>query len=422
MGKRVWMQWAAAAAGLALMVSASPALAQGKQAVAGGDWPKYLGPDNTGISAEPIADKWPADGPAKVWSAKVGKSYASPVAQDGKIYFFSEDNGQEVLTAFDADTGKVLWREAYKGGYPRDDYPGVRATPTIDGGTIYTFGGGGMLAARDVKTGKGLWNFDVLKATGGGLLTWGQASSPLVHDNLVIVQGGAGGSIAVAVDKKTGKGVWKSEAQGTSGYAQVIAINVDGKPQLVVFGGTAVVGMDPATGKTLWKQDWKTSYDVNAATPVYDGQGNLFVASGYQTGGGMLKVTPTGVSKAWGPDKKFLCKFQPPIKDGNTVYLVGEDKRGTIKAMSWPDGAVKWDLKDAKVGFGGSLLRVGGHLIAQSQNGDIHLIKASPESGELVSSFKPFDGSDKVWSMPIVYRGKLFAKGDTELVAFDVKK
>ncbi|HEX8914803.1 MAG TPA: PQQ-binding-like beta-propeller repeat protein [Humisphaera sp.] len=413
MGK-VWIKSVlAAAVGFGLAGAAATA--------ATAEWPKYLGPENTGISTEKIAEKWPEGGPKKLWSAKVGAAYSSPVALDGTIYFFGREENEEVLTAFDADTGKVAWRDAAKVNY-RVDYPGTRATPTIDGGVIYTYGGGGMVVARDLRTGKPTWTADAIKAAGSsGLLEWGQASAPLVRGDHVIVQAGKGGAVAVAFEKATGKVAWLSEAKGTAGYAQVVPVDVAGKPQLVVFAGEAVLGVDPATGKTLWQQPWKTSYDVNAATPVYDGKGNLFVASGYGTGGGMFTLSAAGAEKAWGVNSKLKCKFQPPIKDGDTVYLVSEDGRGTIKAMSWPDGKINWELKDPKVGFGGSLVRVGSFLIAQAQTGEIHLIKADPKAAEKVSSFKPFEGSDKVWSMPIVYRGKLFAKGPDELVAFDIK-
>jgi outer membrane protein assembly factor BamB len=109
---------------------------------------------------------------------------------------------------------------------------------------------------------------------------WGLASSPLVHGDHVVVQAGKGGAVAVAANKADGKVAWVSQAKGVGGYAQVIAADVGGKPQLIAFGGTALFGLDPATGKTLWQQPWKTSYDVNAATPVYDGKGNLLIASG----------------------------------------------------------------------------------------------------------------------------------------------
>lgn len=416
--KSVWMKSAVAAAIVLGWSNALPAA----DAVASADWPRFMGPAGTGISQDKIADKWPDAGPAKLWSAKVGKSYSSAVAKDDRLYFFSENDGTEVLTCFDANTGSIHWTQSYKGGYPRNDYPGVRATPTIDGDKIFTFGGAGVLVGRDLKTGNQIWTVDVMKTTGGKLLEWGQSSSPLVTGDMVVVQGGDGGNVAIAVNKADGKTVWMSEAKGKAGYAQVIAIEIEGKQQLIVFSGTHLIAMNAADGKTVWQQPWKTSYDVNAATPIYDGQGNLFIASAYNVGAGMFKITATSATKVWGPDRKIQSKFQPSILDGKTLYTVSDEKRGVIKAIEWPTNKVLWEAKDPQMGFGGSIVRVGDKLIAQTQKGEVALLKATPEAGEKISSFTPFeDMSGKIWSMPVVYKGKLYVKGPDELVCFDVK-
>lgn len=417
----VWTK-AVAIAAVGLAATSGPVRADAaKPNAEAGEWPRWLGPDGTGISREPIADQWPAAGPKKLWSATIGSGYSSVVARDGKVYAFANDNGKDVLTCFDATSGAKGWSVADPQRF-ENDYAGTRASPTIDGDRIYTYGGGGQLVARELATGRQVWQVDVIKAAGSNEpLTWGQASSPFVHGGHVIVQAGKDGAVAVAVDKAAGKVAWLSAAKGVGGYAQVIAADVGGKTQLVAFGGTAAYGMDPATGKTLWQQPWKTSYDVNAATPVYDGQGNLFVASGYGVGGGMFKLTPGGAQKAWGPRKDLQCKFQPPILDGKTLFAVSEDKRGVVRAVEWPTGKALWELKEPKPGFGGSFVRVGDKLIVQSQTGEISMVKATAAAGTLVSTFKAFDGFDQVWTMPVVYQGKLYAKGRDELACYDLK-
>jgi outer membrane protein assembly factor BamB len=427
--KSVWIK-AAAIAAVGLVSAASPSSSVGAEVAAAataspaGEWPKWLGPKGDGISPAAVADKWPAEGPKKLWSAKVGTGYASAVAADGKVYAFGLDGNQDVLTALEADTGKQLWREAYAGGYDkRGNYPGVRATPTIDGDRIYTYGGAGILVARDLKTGKELWKLDVPKAAGStDLLTWGQASSPLVRGDHVVVQAGVGGAIAVAVAKADGKVAWLSEAKGTGGYAYPLALDVGSKPQLVVFAGSGLFGMDPATGKTLWQQPWKAEYDVVAATPVTDGKGNVFVTAGYGSGSGaMFQVTPSGAKKLW-QKKELRCKFPAPILDGDTLYLVTDEGRGPVKAMKWPTGEILWELKEAKLGFGGSLLRVGtDKLVAQAQTGELYLIQATPKAGKVLSTFKAFEDTKEAWAMPIAYQGKLYAKGPDELVCYELK-
>lgn len=416
----VWMKSAVVAA-IGLGMGATHLMSDAPAAPAAGDWPRFLGPQGNNVSQEKIADQWPAEGPQKLWSAKVGKSYSSVVAKDDKVYFFSQDGGNEVLTCFDANTGAAVWTQTYKGGYPNNDYPGVRTTPTIDGDKIYTYGGAGMLVCRDLKTGKDVWNLDIIKATGGKMLEWGQASSPCIAGDLVIVQAGDGGAIAAAVNKTTGKGIWESEAKGKSGYAQVISIDVGGKPQLIVLGGKSLYSMDPTNGKTIWEKPWKADQDTNAATPVYDGQGNLFVSSG-KDGAGMFKLSPDSATEVWGRERKLQTKFQPSILDGKALYLVADEKRGLIKALEWPTEKVLWDQNDPQMGFGGSIVRVGDKLIAQAQKGEVALLKATPEKCEKISSFTPYeDMNGRIWSMPVVYKGKLYVKGPEELFCYDVK-
>ena len=394
---------------------AAPALADD----APEDWPKWLGPRGDGISRETgLADKWPMNGPRKLWDREVGVGHSSPVAADGKVYLFHLLGNQDALTCFDANTGKVIWNETYRGGWT-GAYKGTRATPTIekDENRIYTFGGAGHLVCRELDSGKPVWAYDVLKSTGSRPLQWGQASSPLVVGDRVYVQGGDGGPVAVCVDKKNGRAVWQSDAKEKAGYAQILPIAVGRVQQLVVFGGTNVYGLDPRNGRTLWREAWRTSYDVNAMTPVYR-DGHLFVSSEYNHGCMMLRLDGRGARKFWEkPD--IQCKFQPPILDGDHLYA---NSAGTLKCMSWPDGKIVWQARDRdlRLGAGGSMVRVGDKLITLSEQGKLSLVRADPNGVKVISQEQIFDGSE-IWSTPLLYGGKLYVKGREELVCFDVE-
>lgn len=419
---------------LAVSAALTPILASAARAA--DEWPRWRGPRGDGICHDPIADKWPDDGPKKLWEQPVGIGYSTPVALAGKIYLLSTGaDGQETLNSFDADSGKPLWSQSYP---MRDhiDYPGARATPFIDGDFIYTYGAGGDLASWALADGKPAWRINIVKETGAKLLgdtqVWAEASSPLVVGDLVYVQGGKDGPVAVAVNKMTGKIAWQSEAKGLAGYAACVLGDVkDGGSQLFVFAGEALYGLDPASGKTLWSVPWKTTYDINAATPVFDGT-HLFVTSGYSNNHGcmMVEVSKGSAKKLW-ESKAVESKFQPPILDGQFLYANSEDKRGTLKCLSWPDGKIKWDVKEAdlKLGFGGSILRDGDKMVTLSEDGVLSLLKATPDAYEKISQFKLFTpkgensaGKPDIWSSPIIYHGKLYAKGENQLVCLEVGK
>jgi outer membrane protein assembly factor BamB len=382
------------------------------------DWPKWRGPRADGISRETgIVSQFPLGGPAQLWSADVGIGYSSPVAVAGKVYLFTLNQGKETLTAFDAATGQILWSDESAGPAWTSRYPGTRATPLVEGDAVYIYGGGGELTCRDLATGKPRWQVNILTITGSTPLSWGQGSSPLIAGDLVYVQGGQGGSIAVALKKADGTVAWQSEARGVGGYAHPIVADVSGQQQLIVFGGKAVYGMDPATGKTIWQQPWETNYDVNAATPVYR-DGHLFVSSEYNRGCMMLRVTPGGAEKLW-ENKEVQSKINGMVLDRDHLYA---NSSGTIKCMSWPDGKIAWSASDAalRLGAGGSIVRVGDdRLLCMSERGKLTIARATPEKIEVLAQAQLLDGRE-IWSTPLLYAGRLYAKGDTEFVCFDL--
>ena len=175
------------------------------------DWPKWRGPRGDGISRETIAENWPKGGPKVLWSADVGLGFSSPIAQAGKVYLFNMNDEKETLTCFDARSGEIVWSEEDPDGGWTKSYPGARATPTIHGTSVYTYGGNGTLTSRDVATGKAQWSRHVLRDTGAQPLDWGQTSSPLVTEKHIYVQGGQGGPIALAFDH-AGTPLWQSQA------------------------------------------------------------------------------------------------------------------------------------------------------------------------------------------------------------------
>jgi outer membrane protein assembly factor BamB len=230
------------------------------------------------------------------------------------------------------------------------------------------------------------------------------------------VQSGKDGPVAIAVRRKDGSVAWQSEMRGVGGYAHPILADVAGTQQLVLFAGEAVLGVDPATGKTLWSEPWQTSYDVNAATPIYR-DGHLMVSSEYGHGSLMLQLDGSGARKLW-ESKDIQSKFPGMVLDGNALYA---NSAGTIKCMSWPDGKILWEAKDTKLrlGAGGSLVRLGDRLVTMSERGKLSICKASPQGIELLTQAQVIDGRE-VWSTPLIYGGRLYAKGDTEFVCFDL--
>jgi outer membrane protein assembly factor BamB len=383
-----------------------------------------MGPEGTGISKEAgLLDRWPQGGPRRLWSADVGQGFSSPVALDGKVYLFGMKGSDDVLTALEADTGKALWSQSYPVHHKADQVqarngdnglPLPDATPTIDGNRIYTYGGAGDLVCRELGDGKLVWGLNILDQTRAKILGWNEASSPLVTDKLVYVQGGRGGPIAIAVDKASGNIAWTSQATGLSGYASPILATVGGQPELIVLGGQTLLGMNPRDGKTLWSYPWKTSYDVNATTPIYR-DGLLFISTGYGRGCAMLQLTPAGVKLEW-QGKEMACKFQPPVLKGDKLYA---NSAGRLKCVQWPTGKVIWRTAEVPLGEGGSILLDGDKLIAMSDDGKLSLVQVGPRAAQVVSEVDLFDAND-TWATPMIYHGKLYVRGKNQVLCLDV--
>jgi outer membrane protein assembly factor BamB len=382
------------------------------------DWPNWRGPRGDGISRETdLAEKWPEGGPPRMWDADVGLGYSSPIAAGGRVYLFSLDNKYETLTCFDALTGDVLWNSPAAEGWT-GQYPGARATPTIDGNAIYTYGGAGDLICRNLSDGKPRWQVNVLKLTGSSNMQWGSASSPLIANGLVYVQSGNGGAVAVAVNKNDGSLAWQSEFTGSGSYAPTILADVQGTPQLIVFSGSGVVGMNPQTGKTIWSWPWATDFQVNASTPVYS-NGQLFITSSYGQGCMLLQLSPAGPATRVWKNNEIKSKFQQVILDSGHLYANSEKR---LKCLEWATGKRKWTTSDEiELGDNGSLLRAGDKLILMGEAGRLSLARATPEKFELLSTAKVLEPErNEVWSTPLLYGGRLYVKGYKELVCFDV--
>ena len=383
------------------------------------DWPRWRGANFDAIVREDgLAQKWP-DEFKPLWTAQVGPGFSAPVAKDGRLYIFAGLQNKETLFCFDATTGQEIWRQP-GGSVFAARSPGPRAAPTIDGDRIYTFGGLGDLTARDLKTGEFLWQLNVIKSTDAQNIRWGAASAPLVAGDLVIVQGGVGNvPLAVAVNTKTGKIHWTSQAKGQSTYAAPILIEIDGNKQLIVLAADLLVAMDPQTGKTIWSHPWKTSHDIKAAMPIYR-DGLLFLTAGYGHGSLMLKVSPTGVQESWN-SRAIMGRFVTPILDNGALY--GTDESGTLCCLDWATGAVKWEAADRglRLGMGGSYIRAGDNLIALTDTGTLLLIQATPESCRKISETKLFTGKE-IWTSPVVHNGKLYVKGESQLLCLDISE
>ena len=189
------------------------------------DWPQWRGPNRDGVSAEKgLLAKWPEGGPQLLWRAQgAGAGFSSVVTAGGVVYTLGDLEDGCYLIALDTK-GKHLWkcRVGDTGGHRK--YPGPRSTPTVTGGKVYVLGQHGDLVCFDAQAQKEVWRANVAKDFGGTMMSgWRWSESPLVDgDQLVVTPGGTKGAM-VALDKATGKEIWRcKDFTDRAGYSSII--------------------------------------------------------------------------------------------------------------------------------------------------------------------------------------------------------
>ncbi len=380
-----------------------------------GDWPQWRGPNRDGISKETgLLKEWPADGPALVWKAKgAGGGYSSFAVTGGRIYTLGLRGDKEYVIAFDAATGKEIWATAHGSAFRNDRGDGPRGTPTVEGQTVYSLGGNGDLSSVDAKSGKLNWTMNVLQKFGGENIIWGISESPLVIGEKVLVNPGGPGASIVALNKKDGSVIWKSQSD-RSGYSSAIPVQVGNTTHVVFFTHTRGLGLDLKDGKLLWEYPRAANNVANAATPIARGN-RIFISSDYGNGGGLVEIKADGTSQEVYFTKDMRNHHSSSVLIGDHLYGFSG---GILTAMRFDTGEVAW--KDRSVGKG-SLVYADGNLYALSENGVVGLVEATPTGYKEKGRFRISQDALPTWAHPVVAGGRLYLRDQDTIYAYDVK-
>ena len=381
-------------------------------------WTDFRGPSRDGHYRErPILTNWPADGLKPIWKQPVGGGYASFTIARGRAFTIEQRGPQEIVAAYDVATGRELWTSAWPALFhERMGGDGPRATPTWSAGRVYALGGQGEFRCLDEATGKTFWRTNILDENGATNLTWGMAASPLiVDDTVVVLPGGPQGHSVVAYDRRTGARRW-SALDDQQGYSSPMLVTLGGLRQLLVFSASRLMGITPDEGRVLWEYPWKTDYDVNAAQPVVIGTNRVLVSSGYGVGAAVVELTPSpdgfSVREVW-RNIRMKNQFTSSLLHDGYIYGLDESILACLDAAT---GELKW--KGGRYGYGQVLL-AGDHLIVLTEDGDLALVRASPDRHQELARFHAIDG--KTWNHPAMSDGVLLVRNINEMAAFDLR-
>ena len=404
---------------------------QGASGSSDSGWTTFRGGDRTDHSPDKgLLKKWPEGGPKLLWTSKVcGKGYSGPAIVGGKVYYTGTIGGKAKIICLNSEDGKELWSSDL-GDDPADGYStgwgsGPRGTPTVSDGMVYAISANGSLTAVDAADGKRKWSKEFVADFGGKVSKWGYSESPLVDgDLLVVTPGGKDGAIA-ALDKKTGKTVWRSkELTDRSEYSSVIIAEVDGKKQYVQLFMNTLAGVDAKTGKLLWTSKWSQGRTAVIPTPIYQ-DGKVYMTSGYGAGCKLVDISKNQASELW--ENKVMINHHGGVVlvDG---YLYGFSDRNGLVCQSFKTGESVWNQKGAGIGKGAIHYADGMLYCVDESEGSVFIAEASPDGFKEKGRFSLPEETElrkgtngKVWTHPVVFDGKLYLRDQDLVFCYDVK-
>ncbi len=383
------------------------------------DISQWRGPDRNGIYPETgLMKSWPETGPALLWHYdELGDGHSSAAVTNDRIYTCGEVNGIGYLYSFDLN-GKLLWKMPY-GEEWTESWPGVRSTPLVCDGKIYMMSGFGKLICRKAESGDFIWTIDILKDFKAPNIKWGVTENLLIDGNKLFCTPGGPEASVVALDRKTGKLLWKCAAKGeSSAYCSPAIFTHNKRRILATHTASSIIGIDTETGKFLWSVDQPNTYSVHANTPEYI-DGSIYGVSGYGKGGVLLKLSGDGssVTETW---------RSPSISNrmGGFVVLNGKIYGSDDAGKAWycTDWKTGTDMFSEKVTGKGNIISADGMLYLYGDNGEIVLAKPSPTGFGKVSSFKVPFGSAQHWAHLVIKNGRLYVRHGNSLMVYNIAK
>ncbi|MEN9575340.1 MAG: hypothetical protein RL514_3195 [Verrucomicrobiota bacterium] len=419
-----------------LLLGLTAALACVAFTASAADWPQWRGPLRNGhvAAGEKLLTSLPTE-PKVLWRAKAGEGFASPVVAGGQVFVLDNQGGKETLRAFDAANGTERWRaEVDDAVGDKQGPPGPRCTPLVDGDRIYAQSCKGELQCRSVADGKLVWRKNYVKdfeavfigETGQaqGATRHGNTGSPLIEgDWLIALAGGTNGAGVVALEKRTGQTVWKSQSDQAAYAAPTVAV-LGGVKQVIAFTCDGLLGLDFQTGKLLWRVPLKTQFSRHVTTPVV--VDDLVVVASHTLGLIGTKVTQAGgtftATQAW-VSKDAAINYSSPVVVGKHLYCVGPNKN--LICVDVPTGQLAWSQdgvftsdKNKAVGY---FLVLGANILASTDSGQLVLFAADPKAFREVGRAQVCAST---WSGPAYVAGKLFhrdgVKTGGELLCLDL--
>ena len=396
------------------------------------DWTQFRGPGGRGVSDEAAAPTSWSDQQNVIWRTELpGLGTSSPIVLGQRIYLtcysgygrYVADPGEmrdlvRHVICLDRSDGEVLWKKPFAPRLPESEYSGgTRAkhgysssTATTDGERLYVFFGKSGVYCLDLE-GNELWHTRVGDRTAG----WGSSNSPVLHENLLIINASVESRSLVALNKRTGELVWEQDGISRSWNTPALVSLPGGKTELVVSIQGSLLAFDPGTGDELWRCEGIPTY---VCPSVISHEGVVYASGGRGTqytlavrAGGRGNVTQT--HQLWRVAKG--SNVSSPVYHDGHVYVMN-DSRGIAYCFDAASGELVYGerLQPRPGLIYSSPTRAGNNIYFVSQHAGTFVLAADPDF-KLVAHNVFDDDDSRSNACPVVHDGQLLLRNDRYL-------
>jgi outer membrane protein assembly factor BamB len=378
------------------------------------DYPQWRGRDRDGSASAFVEPKaWP-DHLTRRWKVEVGNGYATPIVIGNSVFAFARRDGNEVMAALDAATGKELWKTAYPAPYVLISAAaahgmGPKATPLFYNGKLYSVGNSGIVSAFEAATGRLLWQ----KPAPSNQETYGAAVSPVADKDVVIVHAGDAGFLT-ALDADSGEVRWRWDGDAPA-YASPIVVDIGGRRQVVSITDRYVVGLSRTDGTVLWQ---RPSPRLMHISPVlYD---DTIIVSARRDG--LTAFRPINRDGAWTTEvvwetNEVSLFLSNPVLVDDLLFGLSERASGQFFALDAHTGKVPW-LGPPRQATNTAVVKAGVLLFLLNDNGELIVARGSRSGLELVKRYV-VSGS-ATWAQPAISGNRVFVKDVSSLALWTV--
>ena len=412
------------------------------------DWPQWLGQHRDSHWRERgILRQFPEGGPIVKWRVPIDGGYAGPAVADDRVFVMdyvtsgdqspdpdkrNELQGTERVLCFDAKTGQEIWKHEYDCPYQISYPAGPRCTPTVDGNLVYTLGAEGDLRCLDAASGRLVWDVNFKRDFEAKTPLWGYCNHPLVDGDKLICVAGGPESVAIALDKKSGKLIWQALDATGPGYSPPTLIEAGGKRQLLIWHAEALNSLDPETGDLYWSEALEPNYGMAITTPRVEN--NLLFVGAIRDKSMLLRLDthrPTASVEWYGQKGKGIdpVNATPYVENG---FMYGVTRDGQLSCVKLSTGEILWDtfelMPDDRRAQSGTvfLIKHEDRFFLCTDSGDLIIARLTPTSFKELDRAKLLEptgdafGRRVLWSHPAFANRCVFARNDDELICISL--